>query len=217
MFVCLFLILQTVCLVGIAVLTFFFTLVWQFAQFILLLESMAFFGTYSLGVIPKYKVRSETGKGKLPEVTQSVCKDSQEKLDIHPIEAFLDTLLVDLLQSFLDQSDSACRVLSWLPLLLILITCDFCGASKRSLTIDFYLTGHIFDLFHAVFTWLCCLLSVVLGSQSVLDCDWLSDWSMHPAVCQWHDPLFSCTELCCCFCCSHDFTCEFFFFILFSI
>lgn len=57
-----FFILQTVCLVGIAVSTFFFTLVWQFAQFILLLESMAFFGTYSLGFIPKYKVRSETGK-----------------------------------------------------------------------------------------------------------------------------------------------------------
>jgi len=49
---------QTVCLVGIAVSTFFFTLVWQFAQFILLLESMAFFGTYSLGFIPKYKARS---------------------------------------------------------------------------------------------------------------------------------------------------------------
>ncbi|KAJ7337819.1 hypothetical protein OS493_007977 [Desmophyllum pertusum] len=49
---------QIVCLVGIAVSTFFFTLVWQFAQFILLLESMAFFGTYSLGFIPKYKARS---------------------------------------------------------------------------------------------------------------------------------------------------------------
>ncbi|XP_078373794.1 protein C-mannosyl-transferase DPY19L3-like isoform X1 [Oculina patagonica] len=49
---------QTICLVGIAVSTFFFTLVWQFAQFILLLESMAFFGTYSLGFIPKYKARS---------------------------------------------------------------------------------------------------------------------------------------------------------------
>ena len=42
---------------GISVSTFFFTLVWQFAQFILLLESMAFFGTYSLGFISKYKVR----------------------------------------------------------------------------------------------------------------------------------------------------------------
>lgn len=63
-----FFILQTVCLVGIAVSTFFFTLVWQFAQFILLLESMAFFGTYSLGFIPKYKVRSETGKAKLLKV-----------------------------------------------------------------------------------------------------------------------------------------------------
>lgn len=49
---------QAVCLVGIAVSTFFFTLVWQFAQFILLLESMAFFGTYSLGFIPKYKART---------------------------------------------------------------------------------------------------------------------------------------------------------------
>lgn len=48
---------QRLCLVGIAVSTFFFTLVWQFAQFILLLESMAFFGTYCLGFIPKYKVR----------------------------------------------------------------------------------------------------------------------------------------------------------------
>ena len=36
--------------------TFFFTLVWQFAQFILLLESMAFFGVYSLGFVPKHKV-----------------------------------------------------------------------------------------------------------------------------------------------------------------
>ena len=60
---------QTLCLVGIAVSTFLFTLVWQFAQFILLLESMAFFGTYSLGFIPKYKVRSETGKTKLLEQT----------------------------------------------------------------------------------------------------------------------------------------------------
>jgi len=48
---------QRLCLLGIAISTFFFTLVWQFAQFILLLESMAFFGTYSLGFIPKYKVR----------------------------------------------------------------------------------------------------------------------------------------------------------------
>ncbi|XP_068755171.1 protein C-mannosyl-transferase DPY19L3-like isoform X2 [Montipora capricornis] len=49
---------QRLCLAGIAVSTFFFTLVWQFAQFILLLESMAFFGTYSLGFIPKNKARS---------------------------------------------------------------------------------------------------------------------------------------------------------------
>lgn len=49
---------QRLCLAGIAVSTFFFTLVWQFAQFILLLESMAFFGTYSLGFIPKHKARS---------------------------------------------------------------------------------------------------------------------------------------------------------------
>ena len=70
-----FFILQTVCLVGIAVSTFFFALVWQFAQFILLLESMAFFGTYSLGFIPKYKVRSKTGKAQLLEETQSVCKN----------------------------------------------------------------------------------------------------------------------------------------------
>ena len=63
-------ILQTLCLVGIAVSTFFFTLVWQFAQFILLLESMAFFGTYSLGFIPKYKVRSETGKVELLELNR---------------------------------------------------------------------------------------------------------------------------------------------------
>ena len=68
LFVCLF--FQTLCLVGIAVSTFFFTLVWQFAQFILLLESMAFFGTYSLGFIPKYKVRTETGVTKLLELTR---------------------------------------------------------------------------------------------------------------------------------------------------
>lgn len=49
---------QRLCLAGIAVSTFFFALVWQFAQFILLLESMAFFGTYSLGFIPKDKTRS---------------------------------------------------------------------------------------------------------------------------------------------------------------
>ena len=48
---------QRLCLAAIAISTFFFTLVWQFAQFILLLESMAFFGTYSLGFIPKQKVR----------------------------------------------------------------------------------------------------------------------------------------------------------------
>ena len=47
---------QRLCLTGIAICTFFFTLVWQFAQFILLLESMAFFGTYSLGFISKHKV-----------------------------------------------------------------------------------------------------------------------------------------------------------------
>ena len=31
---------------------------------------------------------------------------------------------------------------------------------------------------------------------------------MHPAVCQWYDPLFSCTEFCHCFCYPHDFSCE---------
>jgi len=49
---------QRLCLAAIAVSTFFFALVWQFAQFILLLESMAFFGTYSLGFIPNNKTRS---------------------------------------------------------------------------------------------------------------------------------------------------------------
>ena len=89
--VCMSFFLQALCLVGISVSTFFFTLVWQFAQFILLLESMAFFGTYSLGFIPKYKVRSETGKGDLPDLTQSAHKDGWEKNDFHPIQAFLGT------------------------------------------------------------------------------------------------------------------------------
>ena len=33
-----------------------FTLVWQFAQFILLLQAMAFFGVYSLKYVPSHKV-----------------------------------------------------------------------------------------------------------------------------------------------------------------
>jgi hypothetical protein len=44
------------CLLLISIFTFLFTLVWQFAQFILLLQAMAFFGVYSLKYIPSYKV-----------------------------------------------------------------------------------------------------------------------------------------------------------------
>ncbi|XP_028411451.1 probable C-mannosyltransferase DPY19L3 [Dendronephthya gigantea] len=49
---------ETLCLLLISILTFFFTLVWQFAQFILLLQAMAFFGVYSLKYVPSYKVRN---------------------------------------------------------------------------------------------------------------------------------------------------------------
>ncbi|XP_048578041.1 probable C-mannosyltransferase DPY19L3 [Nematostella vectensis] len=48
---------QVACVLGIALNSFFFTLVWQFAQFILLLQCFAFFGVYSLGFTPKHKVK----------------------------------------------------------------------------------------------------------------------------------------------------------------
>lgn len=48
--------LQILCVISTFSCTFFFTLVWQFAQFILLLQSMAFFGVYALGFAPKNKV-----------------------------------------------------------------------------------------------------------------------------------------------------------------
>ena len=46
------------CLFLISILTFLFTLVWQFAQFILLLQAMALFSVYSLKYVPRCKVSS---------------------------------------------------------------------------------------------------------------------------------------------------------------
>ena len=81
-------------MVGIAVSTFFFTLVWQFAQFILLLESMAFFGTYSLGFIPKYKVRNAV---LFPQYEIMVIVQSSQKYQFchHPYEFFFFFFLLN--------------------------------------------------------------------------------------------------------------------------
>lgn len=49
---------EMLCLFLISILTFLFTLVWQFAQFILLLQAMALFAVYSLKYVPRCKVRN---------------------------------------------------------------------------------------------------------------------------------------------------------------